>query len=190
MVERMKAKGWADPLGPLGLGSGAPPAAAGDDAKQPEEAGKRDAPGSPGAAASEARALGAQPRRTLAEDWASLLLALRAPVVWSGAIWRMFYLTCLNGFTFFTPLIIKSLLGASVGGQVGWDGLDGERRGAGRAWAGWRNGRAGQRAWLLCSVPRQPRPRPPSSVFPTLFIALWAASWLFYRPPRTPRWCC
>lgn len=93
-------------------------------------------------------------RRTLAEDWASLLLALHAPVAWCGATWRLFYLvrawgsngrqqrrggstggarvvavrprstvprcapcrhqTCLNGFTFFTPLIIRDILGATV----------------------------------------------------------------------------
>jgi len=42
----------------------------------------------------------AAPRRTLWDDWQSLLVALNAPVVWCGAIWRMFYCTCLNGERF------------------------------------------------------------------------------------------
>lgn len=131
-VEHMKEAGWKGALTPLGIGGKAPQAA--DAVQQGSPAGQKGSDGKqlhshmPAAvdaqtvmddkAVATPAAYGAQNQRTLAEDWASLLLALRAPVVWGGACWRMFYLTCLNGFTFFTPLIIKSLLGASVSGRI------------------------------------------------------------------------
>ncbi|PRW57891.1 hypothetical protein C2E21_3748 [Chlorella sorokiniana] len=113
LIGDMKAKGLKGALRPLSLGATAPPSGVKGAAHQGGSDLKAGRPGSPAAAGGEQQP-GRPPRRTLAEDWASLLLALRAPVVWSGAVWRMFYCTCLNGFTFFTPLIIKSLLGVSA----------------------------------------------------------------------------
>lgn len=102
-MARRRDAGWKGALEPLG-GAKASPAPADAALEKEAEQGAVVAGGSGGG----------QPRRTLAEDWASLLIALKTPVAWGGATWRMFYLTCLNGFTFFTPLIIKSLLGATV----------------------------------------------------------------------------
>lgn len=94
----MKAQGWKGALRPLSLGATAPSNGEQGEVQQVDDlkaaSASRPTAGAAGAAAVAAR----PPRRTLAEDWASLLLALRAPVVWSGAVWRMFYCTCLNGW--------------------------------------------------------------------------------------------
>jgi hypothetical protein len=97
LIGDMKAKGLKGALRPLSLGATAPPSGVKGAAHQGGSDLKAGRPGSPAAAGGEQQP-GRPPRRTLAEDWASLLLALRAPVVWSGAVWRMFYCTCLNGW--------------------------------------------------------------------------------------------
>lgn len=174
-MAKTKAEGWKAPLAARGLGSGSPPGGKGGGAEE-EDAGKPNPAPSPEAdaqAAHVARQRGAQPRRTLAEDWASLMLAVRAPVVWSGSIWRMFYLTCLNGFTFFTPLIIKSLLGVSV--------------------RGWGRGEAGV-AWRLAAAVGDGGDTSPGPCLPSFsascLMPFPSPSLALPRPPLTRRWCC
>ena len=83
-VAHAKEAGWKGALGPLR-------ATAASDGN-----GDSKGSGAGGQAALEAHmaaeAGGAQPR-TLAEDWASLKLALKAPVVWAGGCWRLFYVS-------------------------------------------------------------------------------------------------
>lgn len=105
VIGDVKARGWKGALRPLRPGGAQPADGTKNDAQHNGDL-KTGSPSSPVAAADVAQAgpaaatgqhPGRPPKRTLAEDWASLLLALRAPVVWSGAVWRMFYCTCLNG---------------------------------------------------------------------------------------------
>ncbi len=163
MIGAMKDQGWKAALRPLSLG-GAAGIAPGNgskngaqqetDAPQDEDP-KTASPASPEAvsategaqpraypaAGQQQQQPGRPPRRTLAEDWASLLLALRAPVVWSGAVWRMFYCTCLNGW---------------VAGVAGWTGV----QAAGvrfllHAWGGQPAVEAGCSAALVFKPPNQ-----------------------------------
>lgn len=111
VIGDVKARGWKGALCPLRPGGAQPADGTKNDAQHngdlktgspssPVAAGRCGADvaqAAPAAAASSGQQPGRPPKRTLAEDWASLLLALRAPVVWSGAVWRMFYCTCLNG---------------------------------------------------------------------------------------------
>ena len=98
VIGQMKAQGWKGALRPLSLGGTATSTGEKGESQQADDL-KATSAGSPTADAAGAADVAARPpRRTLAEDWASLLLALRAPVVWSGAVWRMFYCTCLNGW--------------------------------------------------------------------------------------------
>ena len=50
------------------------------------------------------------PRRTLAQDWASLKVAVACPIVWCSGAWRCLYAMAVYGLQYFTPLIIKATL--------------------------------------------------------------------------------
>lgn len=104
-AQQQQQAGSAGPLGPKG-------AAAQDveGSKAGSEAGAAAAaPAQPEAAAGSD---GAPPKRSLADDWASLRVALRCATVWCGGAWRCLYAMAVYGLQYFTPLIVGAMLGS------------------------------------------------------------------------------